>query len=69
MLKYKNEILCVSQNRYKCENLLPDTIFQKYEKILAGTFAGSKYLYLEIFFGKLNACLGVYNFPMRSLPL
>ena len=46
MLKYKNEILCVSQNQYQIEYSLPTTIFQKYEKV----FDGSKYLYLEIFF-------------------
>ena len=47
MLKYKNEILCVSQNQYQIEYSLPTTIFQKYEKV----FDGSKYMYLEIFFG------------------
>ena len=46
MLKYKNEILCVSQNQYQSEHLLPSTIFQKYEKV----FDGSKYLYLEVIF-------------------
>ena len=46
MLKYKNEILCVSQNQYQIEYSLPTTIFQKYEKV----FDGSKYLYLEVIF-------------------
>ena len=63
MLKYKNEILCVSQNQYQSEHLLPTTIFQKYEKV----FDGSKYL--KYFCGNLNACLAFYNFPMRNLPL
>ena len=32
MLKYKNEILCVSQNQYQSENLLPTAYnFSDYE--------------------------------------